>query len=142
MNKLLRLACYSAIALIAVGCGRSSSNWYAFDGGMVNLSKVTNVSTSMKITIIWIETKDLQNLGKKQSQEFEGPINKKNISDIKKCIREHSKTIQGYSDCLASLNLDSFTIRLPCVEKFDSSQDLERMIDAWLAAASDLFDRL
>ncbi len=142
-NTMLGLLAVMSAAFVT-GCGNSDSNWYPIDGGRVNLSRTTRVTTEMSITILWKETKDMQNLGKERQREFEGPITEENIEAIKKCIREHEKDITGYRGCEASMNLDLFKIRLPCLKEGEcqSARDLERMVDAWLIAVEDLFSRL
>lgn len=142
-NAVLCLLVITSSALIT-GCGRSDANWYPFDRGRINLSKISRVVTEMSITIVWKETKDMQHLGEERQQKFEGPITEESINSIKKCIHEHEKDITGYRECAASLKLDLFEIRLPTLTKgeFQSARDLELMVCNWLIAAEDLFSRL
>ena len=140
--RIILMSMLIACNLIVVGCGRSDSNWYAFDGGKINLSRITRVGSDMKITIVWEEKKDIQNLGKEQFQRFYGSITKENIDAIKNCIRAHGKEITGFRDCSAELEFDNHSIRLPIHKGEFKTEDLYVMVDSWLKITEDVLDRL
>lgn len=141
--KKLALFLLLACSLVFIGCKKSSSCWYEFDGGYVNVDQVKIVKAEGHL-YLWTDDDVKKEWGYtdiKRDTIFDGPITEESIRKAKMKLKESSKQY-SHANASAGLFFDSFEVRLPDTDGipggWSNNKDLLTLLDMWLESKKQL----